>query len=125
MQLSLELSGPVLDQAAALDSLSFRRDPFPVVNASPFNQGADRNTRVIVFVSSLQLFPGDPPAVVMVHLVDSGGQHHDVHAEDVRPVSPFIQVTFRLPDNLAVGTCTVTVEAHAQVSNPGTIRIRS
>jgi N-acetylneuraminic acid mutarotase len=119
--LSLEESPPVLTQATALDSLLFIRDPFPVVNASVLIQGADRNTRVLVFVSNL--FPGETS--VIVHLVDSNNQIYDIPAEAVRPVSTFTQVTFRLPNNLAVGTCTVTIKAHALVSNPGTIRIRS
>jgi hypothetical protein len=34
------------------------------------------------------------------------------------------KVVFRLPDSLAVGTCTVTVRAHGQISNAGTIGIR-
>jgi N-acetylneuraminic acid mutarotase len=121
--LLLEASGPVLDQAAALDSSLFLRDPFPVVNgANVFNQGADRNTRVIVFVSNL--FPAEPSSSVIVHLVDSNNQSYDVLAEDVRPASAFVQVTFRLPNNLAVGTCTVTVKARAKISNAATIRIR-
>lgn len=123
--LLLEESGPVSDQAAALDSLLFIRDPFRVVNASVLNQGADRNTRVLVFTSHLQLFPGEPSSSVIVHLVDSNNQSYDVPAQDVRSVSTFLQVTFRLPNNLAVGTCTVAIKAHAQVSNPGSIRIRS
>lgn len=122
--LLLEESGPVPDQAAALDSLLFLRDPFPVVNGANFlNQGADRNTRVIVFVSNL--FPSEPPSSVIAHLVDSSNHTYDVPAETVRPLSNYSQVTFRLPDNLAVGTCTVTIKAHALVSNVGTIRIRS
>jgi hypothetical protein len=120
--LLLEESGPLSDQAAALDSLLFVRDPFPVVNAGALNQGADRNTRVMVFVS--HLFPGEPASSVIVQLVDSNNQIYDVPAEDIRPASSFVQVTFRLPDKLAVGTCSITIKAHAQVSNAGTIRIR-
>lgn len=115
----------MLDQVAALDSSLFIRDPFPVVNgANVFNQGVDRNTRAIVFVSNLQLLPGETSSSVIVHLVDNNNQSYDVPAEDVRTVSSFVQVTFRLPDNLAFGRCIVTIKAHAQVSNPGTIRIR-
>lgn len=123
IQLLLEETGPVLDQAAALDSLLFLRDPFPVVNANALYQGADRNTRVILFVSNL--FPGEPASSVVVHLVDSNNQSYDIPAADVRPLSNYAQVTFRLPDNLALGTCIVTVKAHTQTSNPGSIRIRS
>jgi hypothetical protein len=47
--------------------------------------------------------------------------------EDVRPLAntDFVQVIFRLPDTLAVGTCMVQIKVQAQVSNAGTIRIRS
>jgi N-acetylneuraminic acid mutarotase len=123
--LFMEEAGPVSDQAVALDSVLFIRDPFPVVNPSVLYQGADRNTRVIVFGTHFQLLPGEPSSSVVVHLVDSNNQSYDIPAEDVRRTSSPVQVTFRLPNNLAVGTCTVTIKAHAQVSNAGTIRIKS
>jgi hypothetical protein len=76
-------------------------------------------------VNNLQLNPGELPSAVQVSLVDANNQTFDVNAEDVRPVSVlgFANVTFRLPNNLAAGVCTVTVKAHSQVSNTGTIRI--
>jgi hypothetical protein len=91
------------------------------------NQGTDRNTRVIVFVTNLQLAPSDFASVVRVNLVDNLGQSFDVGAEDVRllSVSNLMQVTFRLPDNLAPGVCNVKIKAHDQESNNGTIRIRN
>ena len=90
------------------------------------NSGADRNTRVILFVMNLQLTQGEPASSVVVNLIDSNNQTYDVAAEDVRlvPNLNFAQVIFRLPDNLAVGTCTITVKATGQLSNAGTIRIR-
>src|SRR5262249_55419009 len=43
LQLLLDESGPALNQAAALDSVLFTRDPFPVVNAADLlNLGVDR-----------------------------------------------------------------------------------
>ena len=126
-QLMTDPSGPDPNQAAAIDAALFLRDPFPVVNgADLLNLGADRNTRVMLFVANLQLLQSEPASSVVVNLIDSSNQSYDVPAEDVRQVSdfPFVQVTFRLPDNLAVGTCTVKVRAHGQVSNAGTIRIR-
>jgi len=121
--LLLEESGPVPDQAVALDSLLFLRDPFRIINVNALNQGLDRNTRVLVFVTLLQILPGEPSSSVIVHLVDSNNQNWDVPAESVRPVSSFTQVTFRLPNTLAFGRCTVTINAHSQVSTAGTIRI--
>lgn len=127
LQLLLEEFGPSSNQVAALDSMSFFRDPFPVVNgADLLNRGSDRNTRVIIFTTNLQLAQGETSSSVVVNLVDSNNQSYDIAAEDVRPVPnfDFTQVNFRLPNNLPAGTCTIKVKAHGQVSNAGTIRIR-
>jgi CSLREA domain-containing protein len=127
LQLLLDESGPGPNQAAALDSVLFTRDPFPVVNgADLLNLGTDRNTRVILFVMNLHLAQGETASSVVVNLIDDNNQSYDVAAEDVRlvPNFPFTQVIFRLPNNLAVGTCMIKIKAHAQSSNIGTIRIR-
>lgn len=124
----LDTAGPAADQVAALDSLLFLRDPFPVVNAADLlNLGSDRNTRVLIFVANLQLAPGETASSVMVNLIDSNNQSHDIAAEDVRsiPDSSFTQVTFRLDDNLPAGTCIIRVKAASRLSNPGTLRIRT
>jgi hypothetical protein len=126
-QLLLDESGPASNQAAALDSILFLRDPFAIVNGADFfNLGVDRNTRVIIFLTNLQLAQGETSSSVVVNLIDSNNQSYDIAAEDVRPVPNFnfTQVIFRLPDNLPVGTCTIKVKAHGQISNAGTIRIR-
>jgi hypothetical protein len=123
----LETSGPTPNQAIAIDSLTFLRDPFPVVNAADFlNLGIDLNTRLTVFLMNLQLTQGESASSVVINLVDSNGQRYTVPAEDVRPVPKlaFTQVIFRLPDNIRAGTCTMTVKAHNEVSNQGTFRIR-
>jgi hypothetical protein len=126
IQLLLDQSGPALDQVAALDSILLLRDPFPVVNgADLLNLGVDRNTRVIVFATNLQLLQGETASAVVVNLVDSNNQNYDIAAEDVRlvPNFDFTQVIFRLPDNLPAGTYTIKIKAHSQVSNSGTLRI--
>lgn len=127
IQLLLEEFGPSSSQVAALDSTLLLKDPFPVVNeANLFNPGLDRNTRVIIFATNLQLTQGETSSSVVVNLIDSSGASYDIVAEDVRPVpnSNFTQVIFRLPNNLPAGTCTIKVIAHGQSSNTGTIRIR-
>jgi hypothetical protein len=128
LQLVLDDTGPALDQLAALDSLSFLRDPFPVLNLNDFlNLGSDSNTRVILFAANLQLAPGEAASSVTVNVVDSNSQTFDIPAEDVRPLAntPYVQVIFRLPNNLAIGTCRVRIKFHSQTSNQGTIRIKS
>lgn len=127
-QLILDESGPGAQQAAALDATLFLRGPFPVVNTGNLlNQGPDKNTRVTLFVTNLQLVQGEAPSSVIVNLVGSNNESYNLPAEDVRPVnsSNFAQVVFRLPDGLAPGTCTIKIKAHGQESNSGTIRIKS
>ena len=127
MQVLLDSTGPAVDQVASVQSLLFLRDPFPVVNgADLLNLASDRNTRVIVFVRNLQLAAGEAASAVVVHLVDANNQSYDVAAENVRSMTngDFVQVMFRLPNGLAAGTCTVTIKAHGQMSNTGTMRIR-
>jgi len=123
--LVLEESGALPNQAAAVDSVMNLRDPFPVVSSFP-GQDSDRNTRVTIFLRNLQLLPGEMPSFVIVSLVAANNGGYEVPAEDVRPAfsSDLTQVTFRIPDNLAPGACTIRVSAHGQVSNPGIIRIR-
>jgi uncharacterized protein (TIGR03437 family) len=115
------------NQVAAIDSLLFLRDPFPVSNpANVLNQSADKNTRVILFVTNLQLGQGEPASSVIVNLVGSNSASYEITAEDVRavPNANFTQVRFRLPDNLAAGTATLKVKAQGRESNSGTIRIK-
>jgi hypothetical protein len=91
------------------------------------NQAFDRNTRVTVFVANLLLASGETASSVTISIVDAGNQSFDVAAEDVRTVPnlTFAQVVFRLPDNLAAGSCAITVKAHGLTSNTGKITIRN
>jgi hypothetical protein len=40
------------------------------------------------------------------------------------PNQALTQITFRLPDNLAAGTCTIKVGTPNQISNAATFRIQ-
>jgi Calx-beta domain-containing protein len=125
--LMLEESGPAPQQAAAFESLLFTRDPFPVKSIVDwFNLPPGQNTRVMIFAQNLRLNQGETASDVIVNLVDGNNQSFDVPAADVRAVPnvALTQVLFRLPDALAPGTCKVTIKAHGQTSNMGTIRIQ-
>jgi len=125
-QLILEESGPDPNQAAAFDSILLLRDPFRVRSVAEWlDLGLDRNTRVIVFVANLHLNLGETASSVKVNLIGSNAQSFEVDAEDVRllPNSEFAQVTFRLPNDLSAGACTVTVKAHSQTTNTAIMRI--
>ena len=128
IRLILDESGPAADQAAALDSLLFMRDPFRVINPVNFLFGsANPNTGVIVFAENLTLAFFEPPSTVGVNLVDSNNQSFTVGAEHVVPVSVsglnLTQVAFRLPQGLAPGPCVIKLVVHNKVSNSATLRI--
>jgi uncharacterized repeat protein (TIGR01451 family) len=123
----LSQSFPASNLLAALDSVLGTTDPFRVVNvANLLRNPNDPNTRVVIFVLNLELYLGETPAAVTVNLTDANNGVHDVSAEDVRPIPGglgFVQVTFRLPDNLPAGTCQVKLVSHNLTSNAGAIRI--
>ena len=122
----LEESGPVPQQAAVFESLLFARDSFKVKSiADWFNLPPNQNTIVMIFAQNLRLNQGETASDVIVNLVDGNNQSFDVPAADVRAVPDIdlTQVLFRLPDALSPGTCKVTIKAHGQASNMGTIRI--
>jgi hypothetical protein len=124
--LMLEDTGPAPQQAAAFESLLFTRDPFRVKSSVDwFNLPPGQNTLVMVFAQNLRLNQGETAVNVVVNLVDGNNQSFDVAATDVRAVQnvDLTQVIFRLPDTLAPGTCKVSIKAHGQTSNVGTIRI--
>jgi len=124
--LMLEESGPAPQQAAAFESLLFTRDPFRVKSIVDwFNLPPGQNTLVMIFAQNLRLNQGEIASDVIVNLVDGNNQSFDLPAADVRAVPnvDLAQVLFRLPADLAPGTCTVTIRAHGQTSNMVTIRI--
>jgi hypothetical protein len=124
IQLLTEESASTGNQVAVLDAGLFVRDPFSVGDVlSPF---LGLHKRVMIFVSNLPLVQGDTSSAVVVNLIDNNNKTYDILAEDVRAVPnfPFVQIVFRLPDSLPVGTCTVRVTVHGQMSNLGTFRIR-
>ena len=124
--LALEESGPTPQQAAAFESLLFTRDAFRVKSiAGWLSLPPNQNTIVMIFAQNLRLNQGETAADVIVNLVDANNQIFDVPATDVRTVPnvDLTQVLFTLPDALASGTCKVTIKAHGESSNMGTIRI--
>lgn len=128
MQLILEEAHGGTNLATAIDSPLFLRDPFLVLNNSNFLAPQfDRNTRVMVFVTNLELAAGDPASSVTVQLTDSSNATQTISAEDVRRVPGFdiSQVMFRLPSNLPPGNYAIKVIAKGQTTNSAVIRIRA
>ena len=127
LQLLFEGTGAAYpNHVVALDSFLLLKDPFPIINnQNLFNPPSDRNTRVLVFVSNLQLAPNETAATIKVDLVGSNNQVVTIDADDFRATQNpnFSQVRFRLPDNLAPGVYTIQIKAHEQVSNSGFLQI--
>ena len=126
IKLLLDASGPAADQVIAVDSILGIRDPFPVINGSNFiSPASDRNTRVVIYVEDLQLQSGAPASALTINLVDGSNQTFNVAAQDYNQNTnnPLTQITFRLPNTLAVGTCKVKVVTQNQTSNTATFRV--
>lgn len=127
IELVFEESSPIANQAAAVDSIFYVRDPFRIVSVPELfaATGGDRNTRVSLFVRNLELNPGENSSAVIVRLIGSDTQVFEVVAEDFRPVpgTDLMQVVFRLPNNVSNGSCAIFIRAHGRISNLGTIRI--
>ena len=125
LTLLLEEAGPSPSQLAALEAVLHLRDPFTLFMPDWYTPEVNENTRVKIFAQGLILTPGEQANSVFVILQATNGQFFSLPAEDVRPMpnSDFTQVIFRLPNNLAPGTCTASIFAHGRQSNSGTFRI--
>jgi hypothetical protein len=125
-ELLLDSSRPEANQLVALDSVLLTLGPFRVRRLADWiASGTDQNTRVMIFATNVDLATGENSTAIVVNLVDSNSQSYDVPAEDIRLVaSPGItQIVFRLPHNLAPGSCQLKVKLHGLASNVGTLQI--
>jgi Beta-propeller repeat len=125
LRLAVEDPSPVPDLVVALDAALLLRDPFPLINPLNWlNTGADKNTRLIIFMQNFVPVLGEPPSEVVVNL-NRSNQSFDVLAEDVRPLpnTDLTQVTFRLPDQLLPGDYLIRVRAHGETTSSATLRI--
>jgi hypothetical protein len=108
------------NRVIALDSVTFVRDPFRIINDHNFS--ADHRTRIIFFTSKLGLTQPDS-SLLMVH---AGGVSLDVEA--VGPVSGVpgfdgSYVVVKLADGLAIGDIPLTITFRGITSPAGVIGI--
>ena len=112
--------------AAALDSLTMVRDPFPFIPTADFS--SDHRTRIILFAMNIDLQPGENAASVTVHAENSQHAIFSVPAEFVGRVTKFAwlsQVNVRLPDELSNGgDVSMSVVYHGVESNKIVITIK-
>jgi len=112
-------------KALSVDSVTFQRDPFPLLNDN--NLSSDKRTRIKLFLVDMDLYSGETLSIVTAQAIESGVSH-DLPVEDLRKVPgvPWLsQLTVMLPSDLVVpGELTVSVTARGKTSNSATIRVQ-
>ena len=112
-------------KALSVDSVTFQRDPFPLLNDN--NLSSDKRTRIKLLLVDLDLFSGETLSIMTAQAIDHSGVSHNLPVEDLRkvPGQPWLsQLTVMLPSDLVVpDELTVSVTARGKTSNSGTIRI--
>jgi hypothetical protein len=110
-----------------MHSALFTHEPFTV--RSPFNLGADHQTRIMLFATKLDFLPGEGVTSVTMRGVDSRGIFYDLAVEQVSKVSnfPWLSVVFvRLPDDQSItGDLSVTLGMRGSFSNTVRLAIRA
>jgi hypothetical protein len=114
-------------RAAALDSVTFTRDPFSLTNLNNLSN-TDHRRRVSLFVRRLGLLFNDTIANVTVTAEDGVGGVYTLTVESVvpfTPVSALSQIVVRLPDNVvgAPRDLFVKVQVRGPASNQAVIKI--
>jgi glucose/arabinose dehydrogenase len=114
------------DRAIALDSLTFMRDPFPLVN--PFTLNPDKRTRVMIFATNLVLAQGEDFTAVTARAEDAQMNVYPLTVEFVGGIPGFpglTEVIVVLPGNLPTGQdVLVSVTYRSLTSNKARIGIR-
>ena len=113
------------NRALALDSVTLKRDPFPVLNTNNFSP--DRRTRIMLLTANLDLLPGDGPSIVTAQADDGQGHTYSLTVEYVGKIPSFdwiTEVIVKLPDELAnADQASISINARGQSSNRAVISI--
>jgi len=108
------------NRALALDSVTFKRDPFEV--SGRYNFSTDQRTRLMLLSANLDLQPGDGPAIVAAQADDGTGHQYPLTVEWIGRLPNFDWITVviaKLPLELAnANQALVSITAHNQSSNP-------
>jgi len=107
------------NRALALDSVTFKRDPFSLDD--PNNFSLDHHARLLLLAANLDLQPGDSPAIVAVQADDGKGNTYPLTVEWVGRLPDFDWITAivaRLPEALPnTNQALISIMAHDQTSN--------
>jgi hypothetical protein len=113
-------------RAIALDSVTWLRDPFPVVTTNNFS--LDRRTRVSLFATHVNLMPFEDSSVITAQAEDSQNRVFPMTVEFVGKVPRFnwlTQLIIKLPDELMnVGEVRVSITVRGTSSNKVPLSLR-
>jgi hypothetical protein len=113
-------------KALSVDSVTLKRDPFPLLNNDYF--GNDKRTRIKLLLVDLDLFGGETPSIITVQAIDQSQTSHNLPVEDLRKVPgvPWMsQLTVMLPSDLVVpAELKVSVTLRGRTSNSATFRVQ-
>lgn len=126
------VSGPVIltesttTRAIAVDAVTKLRDPFPLTTPG-YTVGADKRTRVMLFVLNLDVFAGESANSLVVEAEDGAGRKYAFTVEHITSVPRFEalkQVVVRLSDDIGdAGDLLVRVSLHGMASNRARISV--
>jgi beta-glucanase (GH16 family) len=106
-------------RALALDSVTFKRDPFSVTNSHNFS--SDQRTRLMLLSANLDLKPGEGPEIVAAQADDGNGHIYPLTVEWIGRLPNFDWITVvvaKLPIELAnANQALVGITAHGQSSD--------
>jgi hypothetical protein len=113
-------------RAIALDSVTWLRDPFPVVTTNNFS--LDRRTRVSLFATHVNLMPFEDTSVITAQAEDSQNRVFPLTVEFVGKVPRLnwlTQLIIKLPDELMnVGEVRVSITVRGTSSNKVPLSLR-
>ena len=113
------LTEPNVQRGAALDSVTFVRDPLPIIETINFS--SDQRTRIIVFGTGLKLAAGENASAVTATAEDSVGTIRTLTVEFVAkvPTTDWLwQVILKLNDQITPpGDIKVRITVHGVTSN--------
>ena len=114
------LAQPSSQRTAALDSVLFTRETFPIINNLNFS--SDHRTRVVVFAIGLKLGAGETASAVTATAEDSQGTIRPLTVEFVGTVPNFnnwlTQVVLKLNDQITTtGDLKIKISLHGETSN--------
>src|SRR6185436_6996062 len=113
------LSQTTSTRAIALESATFKGEPFPLTASVPF--GTDTRTRICLFVMNLEMLPGEGVNALTSDAQDAAGKRYPLRVEYMGKVPGFTGITMvvvRLSDDMGdVGDVLLSLNVHGMASN--------